>query len=57
MTETAPRPVLRFFYQPTVNRVAVDVAKLLYPLALGPDIEVVIAALPEMRTLELLPQV
>src|SRR5208282_1174689 len=52
VTETAPGPVLRSFDQTAHYRVAVYIPQLLDTLALAPDIEVVIAALPEMRTFE-----
>ena len=48
MSETAPGPVLRFLHQSAFYGVAVYVAQLFDALALAPDIEVVVPALPEM---------
>jgi hypothetical protein len=47
MPETTPSPVLRTFNQPTLDRIAMNVAKLLYELAMVPDIEVEVPLQPE----------
>jgi len=47
VTEAAPGPVLRLCAKAAGDWVAVDVAKLLDPLARAEDIEVIIARLPE----------
>ena len=44
----APWPVFGIFDEAACHRVAVDVAELLDELGLGEDVEVVIAALPEV---------
>ncbi len=48
VAETAPRPIFRLIYQPTSHWVPMDIPQLPDPLALTPDIKVVIATLPEM---------
>ena len=50
VTEAAPLPIFWVLYQPALHRIAVRVAQLLNPLALGPDIEIVIAEFPEAGT-------
>ena len=47
MTETAPRPVLRFRHEPAPHRISVKIAQLLSKLSFTPDIEVVVTLLPE----------
>jgi hypothetical protein len=47
---TAPRPVFGLLDKAAADRVAVDVFKLFYKFGVGEDVEVVIAALPELRT-------
>src|SRR5438132_4137846 len=47
MTEAAPLPVLRTFDESALHGISMDVAKLLHELLLAPDIEVVVAGLPE----------
>lgn len=48
VAEAAPGPVFRFLDETACNRIAVDVAELFYELALGEDVEVVVADLPEL---------
>lgn len=47
MTETAPWPVLRFRHEPAPHRISVKITQLLSKLSSTPDIEVVVALLPE----------
>lgn len=47
LAKAAPRPLLRGFDQTALHRVAMHVAQFLNALALGVDVEIVIAALPE----------
>ena len=46
-SKTAPAPLLRRRYQPALNRVAMDIAKLFDPLALRENIEIIKPRLPE----------
>ena len=48
MPEAAPWPVFGFLNEAALDWVAVDVAELLDELGLCQDIEVVVAALPEL---------
>lgn len=48
MPETAPRPILGLFHQPTLDRIAMNVSQLLDPLLVGEHVEVVVAHLPEL---------
>jgi len=48
MSKAAPGPILRALDQAASDRIAVDVAQLLDTLLLGPDIEIVVALLPEV---------
>jgi len=47
MTKAAPIPILGARYQPAFYRIPVNVTKLLHKLALTPEIEIVVAGLPE----------
>jgi hypothetical protein len=46
-TKTAPAPLFRRRHQPALHRIAMDVTKLLNPLALCPNIEIIKPRLPE----------
>jgi len=48
MPEAAPWPVLGFLNETAFDWIAVNVAELLDELGLGEDVEVVVAALPEL---------
>jgi hypothetical protein len=48
VVEAAPAIVFRLWHQATHDRVAMDIAELLDELLLAGDVEVVIAALPEL---------
>src|SRR6185369_4255067 len=48
VTEAAPFPILRTFTQPGLHRVPVDVAQLFHNLRVIPNVEIVVALLPEM---------
>ena len=48
VTITAPRPVFRSLDEPSCDRITVDVFQLLGALGATPDIEIVIAWLPEV---------
>lgn len=50
MAVAAPGPVFGFLDEAPVDWIAVNVAELLDELGLGEDIEVVVAALPELGT-------
>src|SRR6202040_138789 len=47
VTKTAPNPILGPRNQTTLHRIAMNVTKLLHKLAFAPDIEIVVASLPE----------
>jgi hypothetical protein len=47
MKEAAPRPIFRPCHQSTLDGIAVDVTEFLNKLVLAPDIEVIVASLPE----------
>jgi len=47
MSKTRPRPILRVRNKFTVNRIAMHVLELLDRLFMVPDIEVIVATLPE----------
>jgi hypothetical protein len=53
VTVAAPRPVVGGFDQFPADGVAVEVAELFTELAVGEDVEVVIAALPELDAVAL----
>jgi hypothetical protein len=53
VTEAAPRPLLRTRHKSSPHRIAMKVPQLLDALSLGPDVEVVIACLPERPALNL----
>ena len=48
VAKAAPLPVFRAFAQTALYRVSMDVAKLLHKLRVVPDVEIVIALLPEV---------
>src|SRR5579872_1334078 len=48
MAKAAPGPILRALDQTASNRIAVDISQFFDALLLAPDIEIVIALLPEM---------
>ena len=49
----APWPVFGVFDEARLDRVAVEIAKLLVEFGAGEDVEVVVAALPELRAVTL----
>jgi len=53
VTKAAPRPQFRTRHQASTYRIAMNIAQLLDALSLGPDVEVVVAGLPERSTLNL----
>jgi len=48
VTKAAPLPVFRTFTQCTLHRVAMDVSQFFHELRMIPNIEIVIALLPEV---------
>ena len=46
--ETAPLPVFRMFAQSSLHRIAMNIAKLFHELPMVPDVEIVVAFLPEV---------
>src|SRR5580704_15119651 len=53
MTKAAPRPQFRARHQPSIHGIAMDVSQLLDALGFAPDIEIVVARLPERPALGL----
>lgn len=51
MAVARPWPVFWFFDEASFDWVAVNVFQLLYILLMGQDVEVVVAALPELRSI------
>jgi hypothetical protein len=47
---TAPGPVFRFFHQTFFDGIAMDVAEFFDELSPRDDVEIVLTALPEVRT-------
>ena len=47
MTKAAPRPILRVRHETARHGVPVDVAEFLHELVFAPDIEIIVAGLPE----------
>ena len=47
MTEAAPNPVSGIVHESACDRVVMNVMQLLFPFAIGDDVEVVITSLPE----------
>src|SRR5438132_12785576 len=48
VAKTAPLPVLRTFAQPSLHRIAMNIAKLFYKLLVISNVEIVVPLLPEM---------
>jgi hypothetical protein len=46
--KAAPLPIFREFAQPALNRIAMKVPQFLQKLCMIPDIEIVVALLPEV---------
>jgi hypothetical protein len=47
--KTAPQPILRSLDEPALDRIAMDVAEFLDALGFAPDVEIIVAPLPERR--------
>jgi hypothetical protein len=48
LTKATPLPIFRALTQSALHRIPVDITKLLHKLTIVPDVEIVIALLPEM---------
>jgi len=55
MPKAAPRPIFGFFAQSAFNRIAMNIAELSPEVGVAANVAVVVALLPEMSAVNVLP--